>query len=449
MRWIFKLLYPGLGIKRWFLLFVLGLLIVLASVLVMIFGLPGLRNLVKNGVEQVMAFFGDGVLTLVFFLVVGLGLMVFAAVRLLKSVIADLSPGGKMVDALYQVRYLKRGPRVVVIGGGTGLATLLRGLKRYTSNITAVVTVADDGGSSGILRGELGMPPPGDIRNCLVALADTEPLLERLFQHRFQGGNGLGGHSFGNLFLAAMAEIMGFQQAVRESGKVLAIRGKVLPVTDASVKLRASCADGTVVWGESNIGKASTVIQKLELDPPGSEAIPEVLADIAAADAIIIGPGSLFTSLLPNLLVGGVTEGIRASKALKFFVCNIMTQEGETRSYSASDHLQAVYNHVGPGLFDYVVVNNQTLPADMMARYAEEGAEPVCVDWELLRRLRVKVLAANLLHTSALAWHDPDTLARTILARVVSETYKPSRLLDILLLEAQLRKSSDGAGNSQ
>lgn len=446
IRWLLKLLYPGLGIKRWFFLFLLGFLIVLGTSLAIIFGLPGLKELVRSAVDNIMGYFGEDTLMLSLFMLLGLGLMIFAGIRLLRSLYSDLSPGSdKMVDALYQVRYLKRGPKIVVIGGGTGLATLLRGLKRYTSNITAVVTVADDGGSSGILRGELGMPPPGDIRNCLVALADTEPLLERLFQHRFRGGDGLGGHSFGNLFLAAMAQILGFQQAVRESGKVLAIRGKVLPVTEGGIKLKASCTDGRVIWGESNIGKADTVIQQLELDPQDCQAIPEVLEDIGAADAIIVGPGSLYTSLLPNLLVGGVTEAIRGSKALKFFVCNIMTQEGETRSFSAADHLQAVYDHVGGGIFDYVVVNNQPIPSDMLERYAEEGAEPVKVDWERLRRLRVRVLATHLLQNGMVAWHNPDVLARTLLARIASEVYKPARLLDLLLLEAQLRRNRNMA----
>jgi uncharacterized cofD-like protein len=441
MRWMFKLLYPGLGIKRWFLLFVLGFLMVLAAVLTLVLGLPGLSGLAKSLVSKFLMLTGGETINLIFTLFLGLGLMIFSGARFMRSLLVDLAPRNeKMVDTLYQVRYLRRGPRVVVIGGGTGLSALLRGLKQYSSNITAVVTVADDGGSSGILRGELGMPPPGDIRNCLVALADTEPLLERLFQHRFQGGDGLGGHSFGNLFLAAMSQMLGFQQAVKESGKVLAIRGKVLPVTGENVKLKATCSDGQVVWGETNIGKVRTAIKRLELDPADCRAVPEVLEDIAAADAIVVGPGSLYTSILPNLLVKEVAAAISSSRALKFYVCNIMTQEGETRCYSAADHLQAIYEHIGPGVFDYVVVNSQPVPADVGERYAAEGAEPVIVDWERLRQLRVKVLAANLLQPGLVARHDPNALARTLLSRIAAEAYKPVRLLDLLLLEAQLRK---------
>lgn len=444
MRKFLKLLYPGLGIKRWLFLFFLGFLIVLSAILALIFGAPGLRYFVRNIVAQILSVTGEGPFTLIVFLLAGLGLMLFAGARFLRSMLSGLAPGSeKTVDVLYQARYLKRGPRIVVIGGGTGLSTLLRGLKRFTSNVTAVVTVADDGGSSGILRGELGIPAPGDIRNCLVALADTEPLLERLFQHRFKGGNGLGGHSFGNLFLAAMAQILGFQQAVKESGKVLAIRGKVLPVTGALVKLKAECADGRMIWGESNIGRADCPITRLELVPGDARAIPEVLEDIAAADAIIIGPGSLYTSLLPNLLVAGVADAIRSSRALKFYVCNIMTQQGETRAYSAADHVQAIYQHVGSGIFDYVVVNNQSIPTDMRQRYAEEGAEPVQTDWERLRHLRVRVLAANLLQSGLVARHNSETLARVLLSRVAAEAYKPARFLDLLLLEAQLKSNPE------
>jgi len=238
--------------------------------------------------------------------------------------------------------------------------------------------------------------------------------------------------------------MLGFQQAVRESGKVLAIRGKVLPVTGHNIKLKATCTDGRVIWGESNIGRSDTVIDKLEVIPYDCRAITEVLDDIAAADAIVVGPGSLYTSLLPNLLVGGVAEAIGSSKALKFYVCNIMTQEGETRSYSAADHLQAIYEHIGPDVFDYIVVNNQPIPEDMMQRYAEEGAEPVAVDWERLRQLRVRVMATNLLQSGLTARHNPDVLARALLSRIAAESYKPARLLDLLLLEAQLKKLSGG-----
>lgn len=440
MKRILKLLYPGLGIKRWLLLLMTGFVIVLGASLALIIGLSGLWGLAGRVLAFFLSLSGGQWVLLVAILFLGMAVIIVAWLGFLRSLLGGVVPRNeKMVDVLYQSRYLRRGPRIVVLGGGTGMSTLLRGLKHFTSNITAVVTVADDGGSSGILRGELGIPPPGDIRNCLVALADTEPLLERLFQYRFQSGDGLSGHSFGNLFLAAMAQMLGFQQAVLESGKVLAIRGRVLPVTGYNVRLRATCADGRVIEGESNIGRAEAPIKRLEVVPGECRATPEVLAAIADADAIVVGPGSLYTSLLPNLLVGGVTEAIRASKALKFYVCNIMTEAGETRSYTASDHLKAIYDHVGPGLFDYIVVNNQPAPGDVMERYAQEGAEQVRVDWDNLRKLRVRIIAANFLQTGLVAWHNPDALARCLLSRIVAESYKPSRFLDLLLLEAQLR----------
>lgn len=448
MRWFLKLLYPGLGVKRWLFLFTLSFLLVLGASLALILGIPGLNSLVRSVLNSFLALTGGGRGNLLLALLLGVALLTFAAVCFFRSLLRGVAPrNAPLVDALYQSRYLRRGPRVVVIGGGTGLSTLLRGLKQFTSNITAVVTVADDGGSSGKLRGELGMPPPGDIRNCLVALADTESLLEDLFQYRFHGGDGLGGHSFGNLFLAAMTQMLGFEKAVRESGKVLAIRGKVLPVTAGNVQLKATCTDGKVIWGESNIGRAGTVIQRLELIPPDTQALAEVLADIAAADAIVVGPGSLYTSLLPNLLVGGVADAIHSSSALKFYVCNIMTQEVETRAYSAADHLEAISQHIGSEIFDYIVVNNQPIAPDMLQRYVQEGAEPVLVDWERLRGSKARILAANLLAPGPVARHNPTALARCLLSRIASESYKPTRILDLLLLEAQLKRVSNGEGN--
>ncbi len=442
MRRLLKLLYPGLGVKRWLLLMGIGLFAVIASVLALILGLPGLKGLAEVIYQKTVAIFGTGPWGLLLLLATGLAIILYSGYRFLHSLLRDFAPGEKAVDALYQSRYLKRGPKVVVIGGGTGLSTLLRGLKEYTSNITAVVTVADDGGSSGKLRGELGMPPPGDIRNCLVALADTEPLLETLFQYRFKSGDSLSGHSFGNLFLAAMSQILGFKDAIKASGKVLAIRGKVLPVTEENIKLKAICKDGREILGESNIGGTLGAIRRLELVPGDCKALPEVLAAIASAEAIVVGPGSLYTSLLPNLLVGGVAEAIAASKAVKMYVCNIMTQIQETHSFSAADHLEVIYEHVGPNLFDYIIVNNQPIGAELLQRYAEEGAEPVKIDWDQLRRLQVRVLAADLLQPGQVAWHNPRALARIVLTKIASQSHQTSRFLDNLLLEAQLGKIS-------
>jgi len=436
MRWLLKFLYPGLGVKRWLLLMFIGFAVVLAAILALVLGLPGLKELAGVIYANTLIIPGAWPWGLLLLLALGLAVIFYSGYRFLRSLLRDLAPGNeKVVDSLYQSRYLKRGPRVVVIGGGTGLSNLLRGLKEYTSNITAVVTVADDGGSSGKLRGELGMPPPGDIRSCLVALADTEPLLETLFQYRFESGDSLGGHNFGNLFLAAMSQILGFKDAIKASGKVLAIRGSVLPVTEDNVKLKAFCADGSEILGESNIGATSGSIRRLELVPGDCQALPEVLEAIASAAAIIVGPGSLYTSLLPNLLVGGVAEAIKTSTALKFYVCNIMTQMQETHAFSAADHLQVIYDHIGPNIFDYIVVNNQPIAADMLQRYAGEGAAPVAIDWERLRQLKVKVLAADLLQPGHVAWHNPDALAQIVLAKIVSESSQPARFLDALFPE--------------
>lgn len=432
MGWLLKFLYPGLGIKRWLLLMFLGLAIILGAALGLGLGLPGFRSLAETIYQRTVTVFGKGPWGLLLLLTLGLSIVFYSGYRAMRALLKGLAPQGKAVDALYQTRYLSRGPRVVVLGGGTGQSALLRGLKEFTSNITAVVTVADDGGSSGKLRGELGMPPPGDIRNCLVALASTEPLLETLFQYRFTSGDSLSGHSFGNLFLAALSQILGFTEAVKASGEVLAIRGKVLPVTEENLRLKAYSEDGREIVGESNIGGAPFPIARLELVPGDSTALPEVLDAIRVADAIIVGPGSLYTSLLPNLLVGGVAEAIAASSALKFFVCNIMTQVEETSSFTASQHLAAIYRHVGDKLFDYIVVNNRVPEAGLLKRYAEEGAKPVDVDRIALAKMGAKILAADLLMPGQVAWHNPQALARVVIGVLLAKSHHQARYLDNL-----------------
>ena len=283
-----------------------------------------------------------------------------------------------MVDLLYEQNLLSRAPRVVVIGGGTGMPVLLRGLKELTSNLTAIVTVADDGGSSGRLRGELGILPPGDIRNCLIALATTEPLLEQLFQYRFNTDSQLDGHSFGNLFIAAMSEITGdFEAAVKESSKVLAVRGRVLPVTLDNIGLGAELVDGRVVYGESNITADPVAIKKVHILPADVTPLPEALLALQEADAIVLGPGSLYTSVIPNLLVPGIAQAIADSNATKIYACNVMTQPGETTGYTASDHLRAILQHTTPELVDYVLVNTAAIEPALLQRYQAEGAEPV------------------------------------------------------------------------
>ncbi|WP_042415077.1 YvcK family protein [Geomicrobium sp. JCM 19038] len=283
--------------------------------------------------------------------------------------------------------------KVVVIGGGTGLAVLLRGLKTFDVEISAIVTVADDGGSSGRLRKELNVPPPGDVRNVLVALAEVEPLIEQLFQHRFKNGEGLSGHSLGNLLLAGMTSITGdFAQGITELSRVLNVRGKVLPASNDSLELSATLTDGTTIHGESNIPKANKPIANVWIEPKNPKALPETLKAIHEADKIVIGPGSLFTSVLPNLLVPEISEAIMQSSAKKMYICNVMTQFGETERYSASEHVMAIHQHVGTALFDYVIVNDAPIPNKVAMRYLDEHAEAVACDEEALLQLKLQVI---------------------------------------------------------
>ncbi|MFF2482452.1 uridine diphosphate-N-acetylglucosamine-binding protein YvcK [Paenibacillus sp. NPDC058071] len=308
-----------------------------------------------------------------------------------------------------------RRPKIVVIGGGTGLSVMLRGLKEKPLDITAIVTVADDGGSSGILRNELQMPPPGDIRNVLMALADTEPLLSEVLQYRFKDGTGLAGHSLGNLMLAAMTDIAGdFVSGIRELSRVLAVRGRVLPAAGQAVVLKAEMTDGTIVVGESLIPKAGKVIKRVFIEPDTVEPLDEAVEAIEQADAILIGPGSLYTSIIPNLLVPKLAEKIVESDAVKLFVCNVMTQPGETDNYSVSDHLDAVYDHIGHHLFDYVIVNDGEIPPQVEETYAEKGAKAVHLDLEEVTNRGYQVIADRLVLFRTFLRHDAERLSHHI-----------------------------------
>lgn len=295
----------------------------------------------------------------------GLAFLLIGGFRLNRTLLAPyMRPGRPVVDAIAEHRRLGRGPKVVAMGGGNGLATLLRGLKEHTTNLTAIVTVADDGGSSGRLRRELGLPPPGDVRNCLAALSDDEDLLTQLFQYRFMEGGDLEGHSFGNLFIAALAGVTGsFDRGVLEAGRVLRIRGQVLPATLSDVALVADKtpaldAQAIRVQGESRIPSFPGRIDRVHLDPSEPPAFPEAIRAILGADMIVIGPGSLYTSILPNLLVPDLAEAIRASRAFKVYVCNVAAQPGETDGYDCAQHLIALESHVGGGLVDGILVNS-------------------------------------------------------------------------------------------
>ena len=312
------------------------------------------------------------------------------------------------------------GPRIVAIGGGTGLSTMLRGLKRHTNNLTAIVTVADDGGGSGVLRQELGMLPPGDIRNCLEALANVEPVMSELLHYRFAEGS-LKGQSFGNLFLAALNGISGsFDQAVSRMSQVLAITGTVLPVTTSDVQLEAEFENGTKVLGESKIfyckKREDCRISRVRLLPEYPPALPEALCAIGEADMILLGPGSLYTSIIPNLLVSGIVDAIRESDALKVYIANVMTQEGETEGYSNADHIRALFQHAGEGLFDLCLVNDAPIPEDVRLAYAREGAEPLRCSADECAHLGVEMVSRPIsLIRDGLVRHDPELLARALL----------------------------------
>ncbi|ERM93154.1 gluconeogenesis factor YvcK family protein [Caldanaerobacter subterraneus] len=313
---------------------------------------------------------------------------------------------------------MRKQPRIVAIGGGTGLSTMLRGLKLFTTNITAVVTVADDGGGSGILREDLGILPPGDIRNCILALANTEPTMEQLLQYRFTEGM-LKGQSFGNLFLAAMIGISNsFEEAVKRMSEVLAVSGKVLPVTVEDVRLIAELENGTIIKGESKIPeiqqKENSRIKRIYLEPSPAAPFEEVLVDILNAEAIVLGPGSLYTSVIPNLLVDGICDAIETSKAIKIYVCNIMTQPGETLGYTATDHIKALFDH-GLKSLDYVIVNKGEIPEEYRQRYIRDLSEPVKYDKEEIEKMGIKVVEEDLVTVKQeYIRHDEQKLAEII-----------------------------------
>ncbi|HJV30762.1 MAG TPA: YvcK family protein [Bacillales bacterium] len=315
-------------------------------------------------------------------------------------------------------------PRIVIIGGGTGLPVLLRGLKQYPVDITAIVTVADDGGSSGRLREDLHIPPPGDIRNVLAALSDVEPLIEEMFQHRFKTSNELSGHSLGNLILAAMTSITGnFVHAIQEMSKVLNVRGKVLPAAIQSVELNAELEDGTIVSGESKIPYSGKKIRKVFLTPDDIRPLPETLQAIRTADLIILGPGSLYTSILPNLLVPNLGKEVCRSLAKKVYICNLMTQAGETLNYTASDHVKVLHDHMDCAFVQTILVNNEEIPHDVQLRYKEELANPVQYDLSNLFDLGLEVVHADIAVQEKGAYrHDPKKVAKILYNLLLNET---------------------------
>lgn len=409
-------LLPGLQVKRWFAMIFLGtLLIVLGTT--MLFNMRpvfyttefirGVAGHVNTGlIGAVIAFLG--------------AIVFFKGWQKTNLSILDLDnerEKGSILEALYRRRKLNRGPKVVAVGGGTGLSMLLKGVKKITNNITAIVTVGDDGGSSGRLREEMGVLPPGDIRNCIAALADDEDLVTKLFQYRFKTGEGLEGHSFGNLFLTALCSITGdMVSAVKESSNVLSIRGRVLPSTLDDMKLVAEMEDGRIIRGESNIPEAQGKIKRLFTDPENCRPLEEVIEAIKDADLIILGPGSLYTSVIPNLLIKQISEEIAKSQAKKIYVCNIMTQPGETDNYSVSNHVNAIIEHAGyKNIMDAVLVND-SLPENLAGKYEAANSFPVKLDVDNIKKAGVKVVSKKLIEESKEGFvrHSSNRVARAI-----------------------------------
>jgi uncharacterized cofD-like protein len=419
-RW----LTPGIGVKRWLLVVFLGLLLLALGVAHLI--RQASRDLQPGGLAQVLL----DLVTLQFLpfplrglvvAAVGLGLVAIGVYRVARALTEPFrsAADGPLVELIYQKRFLARGPRIVAIGGGTGLSTLLRGLKEHTSNLTAVVAVADDGGSSGVLREELGIPPVGDIRRCIAALADAEPLMSELLQYRFPGSPdqpsaeaaGLGGHALGNLLIAAMTEIQGgdFEEGIRQMNRVLAVRGQVIPATATPLTLHAALADGTVVDGQSAIARVSS-IARAWVTPTEVRASEDALAAIAEAELIVLGPGSLYTSLLPSLLLPEIRDAIAASPALRVYACNVATQPGETTGFDLADHVDALVGHAGPDIVDVVLGNNQ-FGARVPAGYP---AEAVRLRWPPAASGSARLVLDDVVDLANSHHHDPSKLATAL-----------------------------------
>lgn len=421
LRQSYKWLAPGLLVKRWLLLSAGGVVLTGLGLAIWVKLTPVyyLIQFVADVLEFITRAF-PSYISGPLVLAGGLLLIFWGQTRTLGSITEVLMPEGdqELVDRLLAHRRLHRGPKITTIGGGTGLSTLLRGLKQYSANITAIVTVADDGGSSGRLRREIGVLPPGDIRNCLAALADEETLLAELFQYRFRAGSGLVGHSFGNLFLTALNEITGdLEQAITASSKVLAVRGQVLPATLSDMRLWAQLEDGRRIEGESSITEAGGTIVRIGSTPANPPALPRALKAIEEADYIIIGPGSLYTSVIPNLLVPDITDAIAKRQVPCIYVCNIMTQPGETQHYTVADHIRAIDNVCGQPIFSTVLVQKRMPSAKALIRYAQEDSHPVALDREAVAQLGRRVILADVMdedEQTGLVRHNPQLLARVL-----------------------------------
>lgn len=433
-------LKPGIRVKRWLAFGIFGILLIAF----------GFTELVTHRVYDLYY-----QLFYIFLNITGIFVLYISVTETMKSVIALFNRGylkvsldsRKIESLIYEKRLLVKGPKIVVIGGGTGLSTMLRGLKYYTSNITAIVTVGDDGGGSGDLREDLGMLPPGDIRNCILALADTEPIMEDLLQYRFKDGR-LKNQSFGNLFLAAMDGISdNFEEAVQKMSSVLAVTGKVIPVTLDNMQLVAKLKNGNTVIGESQIPeeaiKQNSRIEELKIIPEDAKALKEALTALKEADAIVMGPGSLYTSITSNLLVKDIARAVRRSSALKIYISNIMTQPGETTGFKVSDHLKVLLKYGGKDIVDYVIVNTGEITDELKEKYRKDGAGIVEIDEERINSLGVKIVGENLVKIkNDTVKHDPDKLAEVLADTIMEKKllYDKKKIIEYMYLSQRIKE---------
>lgn len=440
-RW-FRWLIPGLNIKRWLTLFSLGvgLLIIGISLMFNYQWLSVIEDIVLSYSYTLTGFYNYNVLIMVGLVLIigGVICMLIGTSKVIKTVMRAVlpDPSSKVSDIIFQNIRLDKGPKIVVIGGGTGLSNLLRGLKAHTSNLSAIVTVADDGGSSGRLRKDFQMIAPGDLRNCLVALAEQEGVMENLFRYRFEGNNELSGHSFGNLFITALAQVYDgdVEEALEAASKLLRVRGRVIPSSTELIKLSAEMMDGSIVDGESNIPHSGKPIRRVFSTPTNPKPEGAALQAIDEADVIILGPGSLYTSIIPNLLTDKIADHVRASKANKIYIANVMTQPGETSGYSLADHVQAIIDHSGVGIIDTVLANDGPLPIQMVEQYSAVGSEPVVIDSKRLKEMGIRTVRATLISADKPAIHDPDRLGKVLMDIVYAmKTDMEPRVLEYYL----------------
>ena len=397
-----KLFHIGLGVKRWILIGTSGVGVCSVGIAFVI------KNILDLNLPDVLPWYFEGVV-IGFSGVLMIIIALYGLYKSLSPFLLRYQNVNSLAHTIYTRRVREKGPRIVTIGGGTGLSRLLRGLKKHSNNLTAIITVADDGGSSGRLRRDFDLVPPGDFRNCLVAMSEEEGLVSNLFQYRFEKGNDLKGHSFGNLFIAALTNTTGsFDEALRESSRVLAVRGNILPSTKNPLNLVAQLKDGSTIRGESKIGQSKKAIEKISIEPDNSEAYPEAISSINDAELIVIGPGSLYTSLLSNLLVPGIVNSIRKASAPVVYICNVATEKGETDGYTLNDHVSVIENHTFPEIIDVVVANSKEVHLE-----PELESEPVrSNNWQ---NPRIKIINSDIVDTNQPLHHDPDKLAQAVI----------------------------------